>query len=110
MPMTFKCATFIIVTNLKLTALLEKANDENASDAILTDIRGKLDTLEPQTAAANNIVIAHSDAEFDSLAKKVKTQTNKIDAAIADFTKINDALTAAGKLITQITQLLALVP
>jgi phage host-nuclease inhibitor protein Gam len=110
MPMTFKCATFIVVTNLKLTALLEKAKNENASAAIISDIRAKLDALEPRTAEANNITIARSDAEFASLAKKVKAQTNKIDAAIADFSKINDALTAAGKLITQITQLLALVP
>ena len=110
MDMTFKCATFIVVTNLKLTALLEKANNENASPAILTDIRGKLDTLAPLTAEANNIVISHSDAAFNSLANKVTAQTNKIDAAIADFAKINSALTAAGKLITQITELLALVP
>jgi hypothetical protein len=93
-----------------LTALLQKAKDENASAAIITDIRGKLDMPEPQTAEANNIVIARSDAEFMSLAKKVKAQTNKIDAAIANLAKINDALTAAGKLISQITQLLALVP
>jgi hypothetical protein len=110
MPMSFKCATFIVVTNLKLTALLQKAKDENAGDAIISDIRGKLDALEPHSAEANNIVIARSDAEFASLAKKVSAQTNKIDAAIADIKKINAALTAAGQLITQITKLLALVP
>jgi hypothetical protein len=94
----------------KISADGEKAKNENASATIISDIRAKLDALEPRTAEANNITIARSDAEFASLAKKVKAQTNKIDAAIADFSKINDALTAAGKLITQITQLLALVP
>jgi phage host-nuclease inhibitor protein Gam len=94
----------------KISADGEKAKNENASATIISDIRAKLDALEPRTAEANNIKIARSDAEFASLAKKVKAQTNKIDAAIADFSKINDALTAAGKLITQITQLLALVP
>jgi hypothetical protein len=110
MPMSFKCATYIVVTNLKLTELLEKAKEKNASDAIISDIRGKLDALEPHSAEANNIVIARSDAEFASLAKKVSAQTNKIDAAIADIKRINAALTAASQLITQITKLLALVP
>jgi ABC-type transporter Mla subunit MlaD len=102
MTMTFDCATLIIVTRHKLLTLRGKATkvaDIAAIDAKLAEIR-------PYARDANDVVIAHSDAEFATAAKRLNTQTKKIDAAIADIKKVSDALTQAGDLINKIIALL----
>lgn len=102
MTMTFQCATLIVVTRSKLLDLRDKA----VNDAQTRAIDDKLARLRPYVRDANNVVIAHSDAEFAAAAKALKPQTGKIDAAIADIKKLNDALTQAASLINMIIQLL----
>ena len=104
--MSFECASCIVVAHGNLMALIDKAEDENASDAIKSYLNGKSDWLDPYIPQANRIKIAHTDSEFQAEAKKLKTQTDKVAAAVADFKKIDEALTAVGELITKIVKLL----
>jgi hypothetical protein len=100
--MTFDCATLIVVTRNKLLNLRAKATKE----ADISAIDEKLARLRPYARDANDVVIAHSDAEFSAAAKQLDTQTKKIDAAIADIKKVSAALTQAGDLINKIMALL----
>jgi hypothetical protein len=100
--MTFDCATLIVVTRSKLLNLRSKAT----KDADISAIDSKLARLRPYARDANDVVIAHSDAEFSAAAKTLNSQTKRLDAAIADMRKLSDALTQAGDLINKIMQLL----
>jgi hypothetical protein len=100
--MTFECATMIVVTRSKLLTLRSEAT----SDADIDKIDAKLARLRPYARDANDVVIAHTDAEFAAAANTLSAQTKKIDDAIADITKLDDALTQAGDLINKIVALL----
>jgi hypothetical protein len=100
--MSFGCATLIVVTRNKLLNLRGKATD----DADIAAIDSKLIRLRPYAKEANDVVIAHSDAEFSAAAKSLNAQTKKIDDAIADIKKLDDALTQAGALISKMVALL----
>jgi DNA repair exonuclease SbcCD ATPase subunit len=100
--MTFDCATLIVVTRMKLLSLRNKATN----DADISAIDSKLARLRPYAKDANDVVIAHSDAEFSAAAKQLNAQTKKLDAANADIKKLSAALTEAGELISKIIQLL----
>ena len=102
MTMTFDCATLIVVTRSKLLNLRSKAT----KDADIGAIDSKLARLRPYARDANDVVIAHSDAEFSAAANILISQTKKLDAAIADIRKLSEALTQAGDLINKIMQLL----
>jgi len=109
MAMTLKCAVFVVVTNEKLALLLEKAKSEGAATQVISDIRREIDKLDPFTTEANDVVIQRTDQEFADRAKQIKSQIEKINEAIADFSKINDALIAAGKIVTLISKLVTFV-
>lgn len=100
--MTFECATMIVVTRNKLLTLRGKATN----DADIDQIDAKLARLRPYARDANDVVIAHTDAEFAAAAKTLGAQTKKIDDAIANIKKLDDALTQAGDLINKIVALL----
>ena len=100
--MTFECATMIVVTRSKLLTLRSEAT----SDTDIDQIDAKLARLRPYARDANDVVIAHTDAEFAAAANTLSAQTKKIDDAIADITKLDDALTQAGDLINKIVALL----
>jgi hypothetical protein len=106
MPMTLECAYFIVRTHHRLVKLVEAAKAANLSARIIADLRAKRDKVGLFVPNAAALVIGHSDSEFKAAAKKIKTYTDKIDAAIADIRKIDQALTAAASLINKISGLL----
>jgi ribose 1,5-bisphosphokinase PhnN len=102
MTMTFDCATLIVVTRSKLLNLRANATKQEDIDAV----DAKLARLRPYAREANDVVIAHSDAEFAAAANNLNDQTKKLDAAIADIKNLSDALKQAGDLIDKVVQLL----
>jgi hypothetical protein len=102
MAMTFECAMLIVVTRSKLLSMRGNATKDADIDAI--DV--KLARLRPYAREANDVVIAHSDAEFTAAAKQLAVSTRKLDAAIADIKKISEALAQSADLINKIIQLL----
>jgi hypothetical protein len=97
MPMSYDDACMIVLLESKLYALRGAA-----APSQFPQIGAQLDRLDPYTETADNIVLQQSDAQFAAAASALQPQIQPINAAIADITQINNALTTAANIIKDI--------